>query len=121
MRLITNRRAVDSIEAYDRLMRRLDTRRGITNEFTHDFTEALNKAVSGTDLVKSLYDSVFYKKRITQKAVIKLNPIYRNELINESISLRLRAISDTSANDYIKTNALALIKYLKNEYHLENE
>src|SRR5438552_4869547 len=87
MRLIRNRQAVDSIEAYDRLIRRLEVRRDITNQLTHDFTEVLNKAVVAKYLMSSLYDSLFYKRRVNKEQTIKLNDQYVNELINESISV----------------------------------
>ena len=121
MRLITNRKTVDSIEDYDRLMRRLEVRRGITNELTHDFTEALNKTVIGNDLLHTLYDSLFYKKKIIQKQTIRLNDQNLNVLINECVSVRLRAVSDTNTNGSVKRSASNLIKFLKKEYHLENE
>ncbi len=121
MRLITNRKIVDSIEDYDRLMRRLEVRRGITNELTHDFTEALNKTVIGNDLLHTLYDSLFYKKKIVQKQTIRLDNQNLNVLINECISVRLRAVSDTNTNGSVKRSAFNLIKFLKKEYHLENE
>ena len=121
MRLITNRKTVDSIEDYDRLMRRLEVRRGITNELTHDFTEALNKTVIGNDLLHTLYDSLFYKKKIIQKQTIRLNDQNLNVLINECVSVRLRAVSDTNTNGSVKRSASNLIKFLKKEYHLEYE
>jgi len=43
MRLIRKRIAVDSMENYDRLIRRLEVRRAVTNEGTHDFKEAMKK------------------------------------------------------------------------------
>jgi hypothetical protein len=86
MRLIRNRDAVDSIEGYDRVIRRLEIRRGITNEVNQ---------------------------------MIKLDEQYLNEFINQSISLRLRTVSDTTANAAVKQTALRLIKFLKTEYSLK--
>ena len=117
MRLIRNRATVDSIAAYDRLMRRLEVRRDITNEITHDFTKALNKTVSGKDLLIALYDSTFFEKKAVQQP-IKLNNQYVNELINQTITLRLRAVSDITANNSVKNSAKILINFLKKEYNL---
>ena len=119
MRLITNPETVDSIENCDRVMRRLEIRREITNELTHDFTDILNKTVIGNDLLGALYDSVFFKKMILKKQTIKFNAQYMNELINSCISVRLRAVSDTSANGFTKRVALNTIKFLKKEYHIK--
>jgi hypothetical protein len=119
LRLITNKKAVDLIEDYDRLMERLDIRRSRTDQFTHDFAEALNKTVNGNDVMTALYDSEFYKKRIDQKQTIKLNNQNLNELINDEISLRLRVVSDTATFGFVKRKARDLISVLKNEYHLE--
>ena len=117
MRLIRKRNAVDSMENYDRRIRRLEVRRAVTNEATHDFTEAIKKTVNGIDLVRSLYDSLFFgKKLIPQK--IRLNSQYINELINQCISLRLRAGSDIDAYTFTKQSASGLIYFLKKEYHL---
>jgi hypothetical protein len=119
MRLITDRQTVDSIEAYDRLMRRLEVRRGITNELTHDFSGILDKTVTAKDLLGSLYDSVFYRKKIVQKQNIRLNIQNLNELINAGISVRLRAVSDTTANGSVKRSALNLIEFLRKKYRME--
>ena len=118
MRLIRKRNAVDSMQNYDRLMRRLEVRRAVTNEAAHDFTEAIKKTVNGNDLLRSLYDSSFFgKKLITQN--IRLNSQYINELINQCISLRLRAASDINAYTYTKQSASTLIDFLKKEYHMK--
>lgn len=118
MRLIRKRNAVDSMENYDRLIRRLEVRRAITNEVTRDFTEAMKKTVNGNDLLRSLYDSLFFgKKPIRQN--IRLNSQYINELINQCISLRLRAAWDISAYTFTKQSASGLIDFLKKEYHLK--
>lgn len=118
MRLIRKRNAVDSMANYDRLMRRLEIRRAVTNEVTHDFTEVLKKTVNAHDLFKSLYDSSFLGKKIIPQN-IRLNSQYSNELINQCISLRLRAASDITVNKLIKQSASGLIDFLKKEYHLE--
>jgi hypothetical protein len=118
MRLIRKRNAVDSMENYDRLIRRLEVRRSITNETTRDFTEAMKKTVNGNDLVRSLYDSSFFgKKPVPQN--IRLNSQYINEFINQCISLRLRAASDINAYTFTKKTASGLIYFLKKEYHLK--
>ncbi len=119
MRLINSRRTVDSIEQYDRQMRRLEVRRDITNQLTHDFTEALNKAVSGTDLLNTFYDSAFYRKKVNGNKSIKLSGQNLNELVNACIAVRLRAVSDIAVNEQIKKIAASLIEFLKKEYHLE--
>ena len=118
MRLIRKRNAVDSMENYDRLIRRLEVRRAITNEATHDFTEAMKKTVNGNDLLRSLYDSSFFGKMpILQN--IRLNSQYTNELINQYISLRLRAASDINAYSYTKQSASGLIDFIRKEYNLK--
>ena len=119
MRLIRNRATVDSIEAYDRLMRRLEMRRDITNQVTHDFILALNKTVVGSDLLGALYDSVFFNKTVIPGRSINLNIHHLNELINASIALRLRAVSDINVNNSTKETALSLIEFLKHKYHQE--
>ncbi|MBX9779837.1 MAG: hypothetical protein K2X26_05795 [Chitinophagaceae bacterium] len=118
MRLISKRDVVDSIEGYDRLMRRLEVRRDRSNQLNDEFSVALNKAAIGKDLFSSLYDSVLFKKPVI-KQTIGLNTQFANELINTSLSLRLRAISDTKANSQTKEDAGRLIQFIKKEYHLE--
>ena len=119
MRLISKRSAVDSIEKYDRLIRRLEIRREITNQKSHDFITVLNKALDAKDLLKVYYDSVFYKKSIAHGQAIKLNNQYTNELINEGISMRVRTGVDVDANNYTIISALNLMEFLKKEYHLK--
>ena len=117
MRLIRNRAAVDSIEHYSRQLRRLEVRRDIINELTHDFTMVANKIITGKDLLRAVYDTVFFGTKNTGQS-IKLNDAYINELINQSISLRLRAVVDTGANVLTKKTAINLIDFLRKEYHL---
>ena len=119
MRLIRKRPAVDSIENYDRLIRRLEIRREITNEMNHDLLAVLNKAFDAKDLLKGLYDSVFYHRPIIQSQAIKLNNQYVNELINTGVSLRLRATTDISAYNLSRRTASNLIDFLKKEYPLK--
>ncbi len=119
LRLITKKEAVAQIEDYDRQLRRLDVRRDITNQIAQHFAEALDKTVAGNDLVRALYDSVFYHKKIVQSQTIHLNNQNLDELINASISMRLRAVSDTATNGTVQRQALRLIEFLKKEYHLK--
>ncbi|MGZ5191311.1 MAG: hypothetical protein ACXWCZ_09850, partial [Flavisolibacter sp.] len=118
MRLIRKRNAVDSMENYDRLLRRLEVRRSITNEANHDFTVAVKKTVNGHDLLRALYDSSFFDKKILPRNV-GLNSLYINELINQCISLRLRVAADINAYIFTKRTASSLIDFLKKEYHLK--
>ena len=118
MRLIRNRSVVDSIENYDRLVRRLETRRDITNVQIQTYSEVLARAVDGKDLMNVLYDSVFFGKAIAKKK-IALKDQYMNELINNCIGMRLRAIGDTAANFTTKNDAVRLIYFLRKEYHLK--
>jgi len=118
MRLIRKRGVVDSIAAYDRLMRRLEVRRDITNQTTHDFTDVLNKTIAGKDLLNALYDSIFLIQKSSSQQ-IKLNSEYVNELINQSISSRLRAVSDMQVNLSIKKSAELLIDFIRKEYKLK--
>jgi hypothetical protein len=119
MRLIRNREAVDSIQAYDRLMRRLEVRRDIINQLTHDFIEILDKTITGNDLLRTFYDSVFYSKKGVKNQPIRINNQSLNELINKSISVRLRTAADTIANFSTRSSALRLIIFLEKEYHLK--
>ena len=61
----------------------------------------------------------FSRKMILKTQTIKFNAQYMNELINSCISVRLRAVSDTSANGFTKRVALNMIKFLKKEYHIK--
>lgn len=119
MRLIRNRAVVDSIEVYDRLIRRLEIRRDITNEIVHDFTNILNKAVSGRDLAHLHLDSSMFVTPEERKQTIAINPEYLNELINQSLSLKLRATSDTGANNVNKRTAHSIIGFLRKAYHIK--
>ena len=118
MRLIRKRHAVDSIENYDRLIRRLEIRRAVTNETTHDFTGILNKTANGNDLLRSLYDSTFFGRKPGIQN-IRLNDQNTNELINHCISLRLRAGSDINAYYFTKLTASRLIEFLQKEYDIK--
>ena len=59
----------------------------------------------------------FFNKKIN-KQIIKLNDQNLNELVNQSISLRLRAAQDTFANWQVRRSAEVLINFLNKEYHL---
>ena len=119
MRLIRKRNVVDSIENYDRLIRRLEIRRDITNELIRDFTAILNKTLNGKDLLRGYYDSVVYQKNLVPGMAVKLNDQFLNELINYGITMRLRAVGDINANSLMSRTALTLIELLRKEYHLK--
>jgi len=78
----------------------------------------VNKTISGKDLLHAVYDSLFFGAKNTRQP-IKLNDGYINELINQSIMLRILAIRDTAITSSTKTTATNLIDFLRKEYHLE--
>ena len=118
MRLITSRNAVDSIEEYASSLRRLELRRVVTIETNHDFSQVLNKAVHGKDVMKAIYDSLIFDKQVT-KQTIQLNSDHVNELINQAIQLRFRVEFDTVRYSEAKRSADMLIDFLRKEYHLK--
>ena len=118
MRLIRNKDVIDSIEEYDRYMRRLEVRRDITDEFAHDLTITLNKTVQGKDVVQTIYNTTVLEKSPALES-IRLNSQYINELINQCITLRSRAIGDTTAFTFTRRSASRLINFISDKYHLK--
>jgi len=118
LRLITNRNVVDSLEDYDRLLRRMEIRRDNTEQITRDFKEALNKTIVASDLLDKWKDSIIYHRKNSSSFSIKLNSQNLNELINEILSLRSRVASDTTANAFVKRKAMTLIEFIRKEYHV---
>jgi len=117
MRLIRKREVVDKIEAYDRLMRRLEVRRTVTIKTAQDFVEVLNRAFIGKDLLTAYYDSSFVVKNINS-GYTRLDKANVNDLINQCIALRMRVVADTTANASIKREAATLVEFIQNKYHL---
>jgi len=118
LRIITSKQVVDTLEDYDRQLRRLELRRNYTEQLTHDFKEALNKTVIGSDLLVELKDSIVYGKKTSTNPPIKLNGQNLDELINEIVSLRSRVVFDTTVNGTVRRQAIRLVELIRKEYHL---
>jgi hypothetical protein len=118
MRLIRNKDVIDSIEEYDRYMRRLEVRRDITDVLAHDLTITLNKTVQGKDVAQTIYDTTVLERNLALQS-IRLDGQYVNELINQCITLRSRAAGDTSAFTFTRRSALQLINFISDRYHLK--
>jgi hypothetical protein len=115
MRLIRQRDVVDSIEVYARQMRRMEMRREITHQIAKGYTDILNKAFAGEDIVHFTYDSTYILSSPGLQT-IELVSSYKNELINQCIAVRQRTVNDTTVNLSVRTSAARLIDFINKKY-----
>lgn len=119
MRLIRNREAVDSIEAYDFQIRRIMLRQEQGAVADNEFKRILNNLLPGKTIFAEQYDSLYREKTYDPKKNIKINAVYLNELINQLGQIRSdNGFEITFYND-IKNKATAIMKFLSQEYDLE--
>jgi hypothetical protein len=118
MRLIRERNAVDSIEGYDRQIRRLEFREEVNWENIHDYFLLMNKLISGSQLYKSGFDAARFD-RINPERNIGINNQYKDEFTHQLINTREQVLSDIGTYSFVMDKALNMIRYLKKEYHLK--
>jgi hypothetical protein len=121
MRLIKNRQAVDSIEAYDFQIRRIMLRQDKGSLAVNELGLILNNFLPAKNMFTELYDSLYRVREFDPENGMAINSVYLNQLINQ-----LMLISDNNKFEIelygdIKQKAENIIRFLKQEYHLENE
>jgi hypothetical protein len=118
MRLVRKRLVVDSIEWYERTIRRLEVRRELANQQIEGFREILQLSLNGKDLMPAFYDSLFHEKPGDRTRMIRVDPQELNFLIGKCISLRSRCMSDTQAFSVTRRSAVNLINFISKEYSI---
>jgi hypothetical protein len=118
-RLIRKRNIVDSIGAYDRLIKRMVLRDEFETDGAVRLGEQIEKMLDGRMLAKIYADTTFHKKPPPAKTTrIPINNAYMNEyllkLINRGGGIRGNMFLQLT----MKSKATNLITLIKKEYHL---
>ena len=120
MRLISNRKVVDSIESYDFQIRRIMLRQEEINSFSqHELGRIIDKFIPSKDYFEERYDSVYQEKTYDPQKIMKVNSIYINELINRLMDIKEQNNFEIWLYTDTKDKAENIIHFLKQEYHLE--
>lgn len=115
MRLISNRKIVDSIESYYQQTGRFTTLRGSYFGNQAKATELQDKLWNAWDHIK------YYQRNIPRAdfSIIAMNPLYLNEYLNHLLTIKVAAITDKKNYLILQNKAINLIDLIENEYHLE--
>jgi hypothetical protein len=119
MRLIRNRKAVDSIEAYDFQIRRIMLRQEQGAVADNELRRILNNLIPGKTIFAELYDSLYREKIYDPKKNIQINAIFLNELINQLGHIRGNNDFEIDFYNDIKNKATNIMQFLSREYELE--
>ncbi|HEX6848956.1 MAG TPA: hypothetical protein VF144_18355 [Chitinophagaceae bacterium] len=119
LRLVRNREAVDSIEAYHNRIKRFMLRQeaGVTRGI--EFENLWKKFVNGKDYFENMFDSTYGLRPHNPDNVVKIDRQHLNELINALIYMRNFDKYDITLIGEVKKKAVNMIGLLRNRYHLK--
>jgi hypothetical protein len=118
LRLIRKRGVVDSLEAYHYQIKRIMLRQEFTIANNMEVRKILNNFINGKDYFENRYESVYGLKPYAPDKLVKIHPLYLNELINSLMFVRNADDFDVSMLNDAKKMAVNMINYLSNEYNL---
>jgi hypothetical protein len=117
--LIRRRNIVDSIGAYDRLIKRMVLRDQFETDLTVRLSEHIEKMLDGKVLAKIYADTTFHKKPPPAKTTrIPINNAYMNEYLSKLINRSGMIRANMFVQQTMKRRAINLIALIKKEYHL---
>lgn len=117
MRLVSNRKIVDSIESYYQQIARFNFGSEIYNTNQVQASELQEKLWNAWDYVKYYRGAIRTKDSI----VVNINPAYLNQYLNHLLTIKTAAWNDKKNYLALRNRGGRLIELIKKEYHLENE
>ena len=121
LRLINNRKIVDSIEAYDQQVRRMTKRDDFEGEAFVYNSRLSQKLFDARSVIKTLASSNNIKAISDSSVSIKLNLAWLDEYLNNLMNYEFLIKNNLGVFETNKKTASNLIQLIKKEYHLENE
>jgi hypothetical protein len=122
MRLIRNRKAVDSIASYDFQIRRIMLRQENGAVADNEYNRIFNNFIPAKTIFSEISDSLYRQKAYDPQKIIKINTVYLNELTNQLIDISGNNSFEIGLYTDIKYKAENIITFLRKEYQLqENE
>ncbi len=119
LRLINNRKIVDSIEAYDQQVRRMAKRDDYEGEAFVYNSRLGQKLFDARSVIKTLQSSNNIKAMPDSSIIIKLNLAYLDEYLNNLMNYEFLIKNNLGVFETNKKTASNLIQLIKKEYHLE--
>lgn len=119
LRLIRRRNVVDSLEAYDQQVKRIELRDTYETNFSFDHNKILQKLFEGRVLFKIYTDTSYRQDPGSGPALIKLNEQYIDEYLNSLRTFQNFVKLDMYLQETVKDRASRLITLIKKEYQLE--
>ena len=119
LRLINNRRIVDSIEAYDQQVRRMGKRDDYEGEAFVYNSRIGQKLFDVRSVIKILGPSDNINTISDSSLSIKLNLAYLDEYLNNLMNYEFLIKNNLGVFETNKQTASNLIKLIKKEYHLK--
>ena len=119
LRLINNRKIVDSIEAYDQQVRRMTKRDDFESEAFVYNSRLAQKLFDARSVIKILGPSDNVTTISDSSLSIKLNLAYLDEYLNNLMNYEFLIKNNLGVFDTNKKTASNLIRLIKKEYHLE--
>ena len=119
LRLINNRKIVDSIEAYDQQVRRMLKRDDFENEAFIYNSRLAQRLFEGRSVIKILSPSDNANAISDSSLSIKLNLAYLDEYLNNLMNYEFLIKNNLGVFESNKQRASNLIQLIKKEYHLE--
>ena len=121
LRLIRNRKVVDSIQSYDQQIRRMYLRDNYEAEEMRYTVRLAYKLINGIDLATLYSDTTYfynYSLRPGTSATVALHKEYLGEYLNSLNTFRFVVFSNMVLQDNIKQKAENLLATIKKTYRL---
>ncbi|HET9745614.1 MAG TPA: hypothetical protein VFP97_07875 [Chitinophagaceae bacterium] len=122
LRLIRNRRVVDSIQGYDQQIRRMFLRDNFETEEMRYTLRLAYKLIDGVLLTNLSIDTAYLTNQSLKRGVSKavnMNSQYLGEYLNSLASFRFVVINNMSLQGMITKKAENLLTLIKAEYDLK--
>jgi len=119
LRLVRQRKVVDSIQSYDQQIKRMGLRDIYETNFMVEQDKLLQKLFDGRELLRLYADTTYEKKPPTPLAPIKIEEQFAREYLNSLTTFQYLVKVDMDLQATIKMKAARLIDLIKKEYHLK--
>jgi hypothetical protein len=122
LRLIRKRSVVDSIQAYDQLIRRMLLRDNFEAEEMRYTLRLAYKLIDGVSLTNLYADTAYFSKHMLEQGVsktLKINLQYVGEYLNSLATFRFVVMNNMYLQQMIQKKAENLLMLIKAEYDLK--
>lgn len=119
LRLIRHRNVVDSIQAYEQQIRRIELRDIYETDFSFAHNALQQKLFNGSDVLKHILNTGALREPGSTSTRIRLNRQYVDEYLNSLMTFRSFITNALALQEAVKERATRLIFLVSKEYHLE--